>query len=241
MKAIDLYVKTNIKVSNNIYLMTLKGNINELILPGQFCELKIKNHYLRRPFAIVNSSKDSISILYKVIGEGTQLLSQYNTDEIINVLLPLGNSYPIIKENKDIILISGGIGLASILSLAYYLKENNVKFHMILGFNEIEEIPFIDKLKELDSNLEIALYNNNNQTPIDLIQNKDMSNSIIYACGPLSLLKKINEKYQGFISLEARMGCGYGVCNGCVIKNKNDETLSICKDGPIFKTKEIIL
>lgn len=228
---------SNKKVANNTYYLELEGKFSSIVKGGQFIEISIPNFFLRRPFAICDVKEKSFTILYKNVGKGTQALSKIQ-EGYIEGFGPLGNYYQIDK-NKDIILVSGGIGLASLFYVAKLLKKENINFKMILGFNSEEDFPLKEELDLLDIKYELALFNKK-ETPIDYLNKIDTTNSLIYACGPISLLKQIDEKYNGFISLEARMGCGYGVCNGCVIKSKKDsKTLRICKNGPIFKTNEV--
>ncbi len=234
MEVKEFKILRNKKIAKDTYLLQFEGQFNCKVQPGQFIEILIPNFYLRRPFGIYEYTNKSFSIIYKVIGEGTKNLVNLKRGTKLNILGPLGTSFPIIK-NKEAILVSGGVGFAPLSFLASELEKKKIKYTFLLGFNSEKEQPKLEF-----KNSKIA-YFKNNLTPCDLLKKENTKDKIIYACGPLLMLQDINKNYDdGFISLEARMGCGYGVCNGCAIKTFDNQAKKICKDGPVFKLKEVI-
>lgn len=237
----DFRIASNIKLANDTYLMKLEGKFDIVANPGQYVLISLDNFFLRRPFAIFDCNDNYFTILYKHVGRGTKAMTKLETGTKISVLGPLGHGFPIVTTSKKVYLVSGGVGLASIYLLAKKLKENNIPFNILVGFNSKDESYYLDELKKLDNNLQIAYFKEDNLTPIDLLKQTNVKDELVYACGPLGMLKQIDENYNGYISLEARMGCGYGICNGCPVKKRDgSEAVGVCKAGPVFKTKEVI-
>lgn len=208
---------------------------------GQFISVLCENRTLRRPFSIsdfekIENNKSLLTILVKIKGKGTEFLSNLKINDEISILAPLGNGFNI--KNEASLLVGAGIGIAPMLFLKKELNKQNINNYLIAGFRDDKEI-----IKGYD---EVTIGGSVVDRLEDLIKEKNIK--IVYACGPEIVLKligklckKLNIKSQ--LAMEKVMACGIGVCRGCVIKIKKNETIStasICKDGPVFSGDEII-
>ncbi len=242
MEQIIVKVVSNKTISNNIFEMKLNGSFNNL-KPGQFINIKIKNCYLRRPISICNHSKDTITIIYKVVGKGTDLLSKLKKNEELDILTNLGNGYDLTNSGVNPILIGGGVGIPPLYYLAKELLKLKIKPIIILGFNTKDDIFYIEEFKKLNIKIFITTIDGSigaKGLVTDALKQID-SYSYIYTCGPEKMLKAVYDVAltPGEYSFEARMGCGFGACMGCSCKIKYGSK-RICKDGPVLKSEEII-
>ncbi len=242
MQQIDLTITNNKQLTNQVYLMELSGSIEKPLKPGQFINLSISNLYLRRPISVCDYKDNLITIIYKVVGKGTEILSKMESGQIINTLTNLGNGFNVQNDAKKPLLIGGGVGVPPLYFLAKELIKLGKKPNVILGFNNKDEAFFEEEFKQLGIETYI--------TTVDGSKGKkgfvtDILDSIeydyFYTCGPKPMLKAIYNKStkDGEFSFEERMGCGFGACMGCSIKTKNGNK-RICKEGPVFLKEEII-
>ncbi len=227
-------------IAKDTFRLIIKSNL-QTARSGQFVSILCNNKTLRRPFSIsdfekISENESLLTVLFKVKGEGTEFLKNLKIDDKIDFLAPLGNGFNI--KNKNSLLVGAGIGIAPMLFLKKELNQKSIKNILLAGFkNEDEVITGYDEVK-----IEGSVVDDIEKT----IKEKNIE--IIYACGPYVVLKLINEiskklniEYQ--VAMEKVMACGIGVCRGCVIKTikNNKETISsICKDGPVFLSNEII-
>lgn len=245
----------NRKISGNIYHLKLIVKENLIFQPGQFINILINEDYdifLRRPFSVFNKTNKILEIIYKVIGKGTERLSKKKKGDLINILGPLGNSYIdfIDKNNiaeKDILLVAGGTGIASVYFFAKWLYDKNSNFKLLYGAKTKKEIIFNKFFKKFNALFSTDDGSYGKKGPITKFIKKSIdNNSIIFACGPepmLKALQNLNLKNEIYASFESYMGCGYGVCLSCVIPVKVDngfEYHRVCKEGPIFDLKKVI-
>lgn len=241
MKTQDFILKENKCLCKNTYLLHLEGEIDYPIIPGQFYDIELPNFFLRRPFGVYKYDSKNLYFIYKVVGKGTQELSHLKEGTILNLLGPIGNGFTSLEEES--LLLSGGLGFVPLFFLAKKLREENKSFHTILGFNSKDEVPDLSEFKELDPSLEIVTLDGSlgkKGLVFDVLEEKDYE-KCAYGCGPLVMLKEIDRRFKkGYVSLEARMGCGYAICNGCSVKTFDERHLKVCKDGPVFKIKEVV-
>ncbi len=247
----DVFVQSNQKIAENTFL--LKVNAEEYIpyvKPGQFFNIKVNNNsypLLRRPFSISDVEGDSILFMYKVVGEGTRILANKVVGDQINILGPLGNQFSINESSNHVILIGGGIGIAP---FPYLIKQlpNSVKYSVLFGVRTEKEVH--------SYGLKNILYSSDDGTvgikgnTIELldihlkqIAEKDVK---IFACGPNPMLKALqeytnNKNIECEVSMESAMACGFGICQGCPIENKDNNYKLICKDGPVFNIRDIMI
>lgn len=251
----DSTIKENKRIAENVYYLKLDINKNFIALPGQFINILVDENYemfLRRPFSIYNFEKKTIEIVYKVIGKGTIRLSKIKIGTTLNILGPLGNSYiDFFSENnnflKDILLIGGGTGIASLNFFCEWLSNKNKKFTLLYGVKSKKEIFFIKHFKKFNTIFftEDGSYEKKGVVT-DFIKKFINNNSVIFACGPQPMLKVIqNLKLDNkvYASFESYMGCGFGVCLSCVIPIKEKRTIEykrVCKEGPVFDLNKVI-
>jgi dihydroorotate dehydrogenase electron transfer subunit len=227
--------------------------------PGQFLNIKIDGDiFLRRPFSIHRVKGNNLEILYEVVGKGTEILSQKKKGEYLDVIGPLGKgfNYSILNTQYSIpILVAGGIGVAPLVFLAQKLKEiPNPKFQIptvLIGARNKNKILCAEEFKRLGLEVKIAtddgsrgFKGNVSDLLKHLLSTMNYELSTIYACGPYPMLKEIAKiakdyKIQAEVSLERHFACGIGICLGCIIQTKRGNQ-KVCKDGPVFKTEEII-
>ena len=226
-------------------------------LPGQFYQLKITGNYscdplLRRPLSIhdFDKKKGLLSFVYRVVGRGTELLSNFVSGDKVNILGPLGNGFKKDFKKKNILIIGGGMGVAPLSYLARNLIGEN-KIEVFLGFNNAEEAEYFNKefqkysLKVRISTMDGSAGFKGNLLELlyDYIDRKEMAD-YFFSCGPRQMLKelqKLSSKYNipGQVSLEERMGCGTGVCLSCVCKTVNGNQ-RVCSEGPVFNIQDVI-
>lgn len=226
----------NKKVKDDIYFCKLEIKFNAK--PGQFFMLRADNFrnspLLSRPFGVCDQDHDSISFLYQVKGSGTKIIKDLNKDSYVKILGPLGNGFKIKKDKKSAI-VAGGIGIAPLLFLA---KSLNKKADFFAGFSDDDY--FIDYFKNYINSLTITSDKKDKIFITDKIKTSDYD--VIYACGPNSMLKSLAEKNKDTeiqISMESHMACGIGACLGCTVINSKGDFIRVCKDGPVFDSKEI--
>ncbi len=230
----------NDKLTNNIYKLKLEGDTKSIKNPGEFINIKLNNFYLRRPFSLADYDNNSLTIFYKVVGEGTKALTNIKIGNILEVLVGLGNGFT--DLSKKPLIVAGGIGIAPFYKLVKEFNKLGIKPTLIYGEQDINNFIYLDFFKE-NTNLYLCTDNGSLGTkgnPITILKNNEIDYDTYYACGPTPLLKALKEyDSNGYLSLEARMGCGFGACMGCSIKTTVG-TKRVCKEGPVFKAGEVI-
>lgn len=241
MKNVILKIKENKQLSNDIYLMILEGDLSEIKNPGEFVEIKLDNYYLRRPISVHNYSKNELTLLYKVLGRGTNDLSKYQIGKELDVLVGLGNGFDISKSNKPL-LIAGGIGIAPMYNLALKFNKLGVKPTLIYGVSRESDLVLIDEFSKI-CNLIICSDDGSHGfkgNVVSYLKENKIDFDKYYACGPQVMLKYLKQYSEnGYVSLEARMGCGFGACMGCSIETTHGPK-RVCKEGPVFEASEVL-
>lgn len=241
MKNVILKIKENKQLSNDIYLMKLEGDLSEIKKPGEFVEIKLDNYYLRRPISVHNYSKNELTLLYKVLGRGTNDLSKYQIGKELDVLVGLGNGFDISKSNKPL-LIAGGIGIAPMYNLALKFNKLGIKPTLIYGVSRESDLVLIDEFSKI-CNLIICSDDGSHGfkgNVVSYLKENKIDFDKYYACGPQIMLKYLKQYSEnGYVSLEARMGCGFGACMGCSIETTHGPK-RVCKEGPIFEASEVL-
>ncbi len=234
-------ITKNTPLTDTVYKMVLKGDTSAITKPGQFVNIKLDGEFLRRPISVCDYDENSLTILYKVVGKGTEKMSKMQGGTL-DLLVGLGNGYDTKKSGETPLLIGGGVGVPPMYNLAKTLIGEGKTPSVILGFNTKEEIFY----KQEFENLGIKVY----LTTVDGSEGvkgfvtdvmKDLEYSYFYTCGPMPMFKAIEKtaKGSGQYSFEERMGCGFGACMGCSCKTKYGNK-RICVDGPVLEREEII-
>jgi len=251
MEIKECRVIENRKLEDIHFLLRVENNFSEKFIPGQFITVKIPPFFLRRPFSVCKIDEESISILYKVAGKGTECLSKKKKGEYLNIVGPCGNGFDIEKKHKNIWIIGGGVGVAPLIFLTEKLIQENKKVTFFYGARK-RDLLFFEILPygaEYIFSTEDGSYGNKGDI-LTIFRKflKSEKPDIVFSAGPVSLLKKLSqilkkEKIPSYMAVEERMGCGMGICYGCVIKIKKGkewEYKRVCKEGPVFKSEEII-
>lgn len=233
------------KIALDTYKMILKPVKMPKILPGQFVNIKVDGFMLRRPISVSSVNEDTYTIIYKVVGEGTEKLSEMKEGRTLDVLEPLGNPFPIHETLEEVLLIGGGVGVPPLYEVAKRYRKMDKNVVVCLGFNDVASVFYEDEFKSLGCEVYIATMDGSYATKgtvMDVIEEHNIMIDYIYSCGPMPMLKALNNVYtKGYLSFEARMACGIGTCMGCVCKDSQDSDIyyRICKEGPVFEIGKV--
>ena len=241
MKDLIFTIEDNKKIAKNTYEMVLCGDCDG-IKCGQFVNLKIEGFYLRRPISVCCVEGDKLTLIYKVVGEGTEVMAKMVKGEKILTLTGLGNGYDTSKSGSAPLLVGGGAGVPPMYQLCRDLVAEGKKPSVILGFNTADEVFYENEFKALGANVIIATADGTQGVKGFVTDAFDMVDyTYFYTCGPEPMLKAVYNKSvtSGEFSFEERMGCGFGACMGCSCKTKYGNK-RICKDGPVLVKEEII-
>lgn len=233
-------VLSNQPLTKDVYKMVLEGDTQYITAPGQFINIALDGKYLRRPISVCDYDENTITIIYKVVGEGTQQMSQMPAGTVLDVLTGLGNGYDISKSTKPL-LIGGGVGVPPMFNLAKELIKAGQKPYVILGFNTKDEIFYEEEFKAIGCDVAITTVDGSYGTKGFVTDALPADYDYFYTCGPLPMFKAIYNATttSGQFSFEERMGCGFGGCMGCSCKTKYGNK-RICKEGPVLVKEEII-
>jgi dihydroorotate dehydrogenase electron transfer subunit len=214
-----------------------------LVKPGQFVQVQVPGFYLRRPISVCEAEGNEMTLIYKAVGQGTDAMhATWMQVRQINLFGPLGHGFPI--ENKDAVLIGGGVGVPPLAETAkHYLRQGH-HVTVVLGFNTKEQIFLDQRFAELGCRVILATMDGSagiKGTVMDAIHQESIPTDFVEACGPMPMLKAVAAECKGYISLESRMACGIGACMGCVVKDPDEESMRVCKDGPVFEIGKVVL
>lgn len=236
------------KLVKDVFEMKLVGEAVQFVkAPGQFINIKINDSlqpYLRRPMSICDYDDHQITIIFKVVGEGTRLLSQKERGDTLDCLTGLGNGFLDLEAQKAVI-IGGGLGVPPMYKLAKELIVKGVDVQAVLGFNSQSDIFYQDKFEKICPTY-IATMDGSvgvKGTVLDAIKEYHIDFDKYYACGPEKMLDALVMMYpdNGYLSFEARMGCGFGACMGCSCRVKTKPYKRICVEGPVLHSSEVIV
>lgn len=241
MKDCVLEITQNYALTNDVYKMVLQGDVDDITSPGQFVNIKLDSLYLRRPISVCDKDENTLTILYKVVGKGTEKMSKMESGQKLTVLTGLGNGYDTSLSGDKPLLIGGGVGVPPLYLLAKKLITENKKVSVILGFNKKDEVFYEDEFKALGCNVKVTTVDGSYGTKGFVTNAMDDEYSYFYTCGPEPMLKAVYKasSTSGQMSFEERMGCGFGACMGCSCKTITGYK-RICKDGPVMKKEEIL-
>ena len=233
---------SNIPLTALIYKMELEGDTRSLTRSGQFVNIKIEGLYLRRPISVCDFCDGKMTLIYKVVGEGTEIMSKMQKGEELDILVGLGNGFDHTKSGNRTVLIGGGVGIPPLYNLCKRLISQGKEVSVILGFNTKDEIFYENEFKALGAQTFVTTVDGScgiKGFVTDAL--KDIDYDYFYTCGPEPMFKAIEKtaKTSGQYSFEERMGCGFGACMGCSCRTKYGNK-RICKDGPVLEREEII-
>lgn len=232
-------------IAEETYEMKLTGQTLHQVVPGQFINIKLPNelqHFLRRPISICDVQGDTLTIVYKIKGSGTEELSLMQPNQMIDFLGPLGHGFTVKNEYPRQVLVGGGIGIPPLYLLAKQMIELGITCDVVLGYNSKKDIFYADEFAKLGANVTVCTMDGStgfHGNVVEAMEYFKIPVSYYYACGPEKMLQALLEKkYIGQLSFEERMGCGFGACMGCSHKTI-DSYKRICKEGPVLESSEV--
>lgn len=240
MKNVILKIAGNVKVGKDLFLMRLEGDCSEIKNPGEFINILLPGHYLRRPISVCDFDKDHVDILFKILGHGTKDMSSFKVGDTLDCLIGLGNGFTIYSDRIPL-LVGGGIGIAPLVGLAKKFNAMGIRPTLVYGARGSDDLVLLDVLNEL---CDVYLCTDDGSlgyhgNVVDCIRNTNIMFDYYYSCGPYRMLEALANAFpNGCVSMEARMGCGFGACMGCSIKTKEGPK-RVCKEGPVFEGREV--
>ncbi len=241
MKEVLLTITENLPLTRDVYRMALSGDVSDIRTPGQFVNLLIPGTYLRRPISVCDLAENALTLIYRVVGTGTERLSSMEPGETLNVITGLGNGYDLSRSGERPVLVGGGVGIPPLLLLARRLLAEGKKPSVVLGFNRREDIFLEDAFTALGLPVTVTTMDGSYGVRGLVTDALPADATYFYACGPLPMLRALSQAtpLSGQLSFEARMGCGFGACMGCSMQTANGP-VRICREGPVLD-REVIL
>ena len=241
MKQLTFEIQSNEQIAKNVYRMQLCGDTTG-ILPGQFVNIRVEGQFLRRPISVCNINNGVLTIIYKVVGVGTEAMSHLPIGTQLDVLTVLGNGYDLSKAGDRPLLVGGGVGVPPMYMLARQLREAGKAVRVILGFNTKDEVFYEEEFRALGCDVTVTTVDGSHGVKGFVTNALDGQQSYYYTCGPLPMIKALIQAAgtHGEVSMEERMGCGFGACMGCTIQTTNGPK-RVCKEGPVFPANELQL
>ena len=234
-------ISLNQKLVDNVYKMVLVGDTSDITACGQFINIQLDGLYLRRPISVCDCDETSVTIIYKVVGKGTEQMSKMTVGETLDVLTGLGNGYDLSLSGDNPLLLGGGVGVPPLYMLAKKLISEGKNVSVILGFNTATEVFYEQEFKDLGCDVTVTTVDGSYGVKGFVTNAYPQKYTYFYTCGPEPMLKAIYKTAltSGQMSFEERMGCGFGACMGCSCKTIAGYK-RICKDGPVMLKEEIL-
>ena len=234
-------IKTNDLIAKNTYRMTLSGDTSHITNAGQFVNIKLEGFFLRRPISVCDLEGDLLTLIYKVVGEGTEAMAKMGAGEKLDVLCGLGNGYDLSVSGETPLLIGGGAGVPPMFLLARRLIAEGKCPKAILGFGSADEVFYKEEFLKIGVPVTVTTVDGSEGVKGFVTDAMDTEYSYFFTCGPEPMLKAVYDKSKtsGQFSFEERMGCGFGACMGCSCKTKYGNK-RICREGPVLVKEEIV-
>ena len=241
MKQSIFTIIENKALTKDVFKMVLEGDTSAITASGQFVNIQLAGKFLRRPISVCDWDDTTLTIVYKVVGHGTEQMSEMNVGEKLDILTGLGNGYDLTLAGDAPLLIGGGVGVPPMYGAARKLSEMGIKAKVILGFNVKDEIFYEEEFKALGCEVTVTTVDGSYGVKGFVTNALPESYSYFYTCGPEPMLKAVYKatSTSGQMSFEERMGCGFGACMGCSCKTITGYK-RICKEGPVMKKEEIL-
>lgn len=235
-------VLENAPLAPLVWKMRLSADTSAITAPGQFVNIRLPGLYLRRPISICDWDEESLTLIYKVVGKGTDAMTRIKPPHRLDLLVGLGNGYDTAKSGQKPLLLGGGVGVPPLYGLCKALLREGKDVTVILGFNAKEELFYEEEFKALGTKVFVTTVDGSYGEKgfvTDVMKNLDYT--YFYTCGPGPMFRAIEKTAvtSGQFSFEARMGCGFGACMGCSMETKSGAK-RVCKDGPVFEREEIL-
>ena len=237
-------VLSNEPLTTTVYRMVLVGDTQYITRSGQFINIELEGKFLRRPISVADYDATTITIIYKVVGRGTEQMRNMAVGTKLDILTGLGNGFSTDNDAKHPLLVGGGVGVPPMYNLCKRLLKEGKRPTIVMGFNTASEVFYTEEFKALGVEVYCSTADGSMGTKgfvTDAIREAGIEFDYLYTCGPLPMFKALYEatSVDGEFSFEERMGCGFGGCMGCTCKTKHGYK-RICKEGPVLKREEII-
>ena len=234
-------IVSNDALTDVVYKMILEGDTSAITNCGQFVDLRLPEKYLRRPISVCDYDERTLTLIYKVVGSGTEIMAKLPAGTKLDVLTGLGNGYDTSLSGDRPVLVGGGVGVPPMFNLCKKLIAEGKHPQVVLGFNAASEIFLAEDFRALGVEVHIATADGSVGTKgfvTDVI--RELNYTYFYSCGPMPMFKAMENVMttSGQYSFEERMGCGFGACMGCTIQVKSGYK-RVCKDGPVFFREEV--
>lgn len=243
MKQSLFTIKENVALTHDIMKMVLAGDTADITRPGQFVNVLIEGQYLRRPISVNDAIDGELTLIYKIVGVGTEKMAKMTTGEKLDILTGLGNGYDIETSGDRPLLIGGGVGVPPLYMLAKQLCAKGCDVTVILGFRSARDVFYKDEFEALGAKVFVTTEDGTAGTKgfVTGVFGEAGDYTHTYSCGPEPMLRAVynTSNTSGQYSFEERMGCGFGACMGCSCKTLYGNK-RICKDGPVLVKEEIV-
>ena len=241
MKQSIFQILSNTALTDSVFKMVLSGDTSAITAPGQFVNIQLDGLFLRRPISVCDYDKNTLTLVYKVVGKGTEKMSRMMPGTQLDLLTGLGNGYDLTLSGERPVLLGGGVGVPPLYNLAKKLMAQGKAVTVILGFNSKSEIFYEDAFQALGCTVLVTTVDGSYGVKGFATDALPEDYTYFYTCGPEPMLKSVYRatKTSGQMSFEERMGCGFGACMGCSCKTLTGYK-RICKDGPVMKKEEIL-
>lgn len=247
---VDIISNENVAVDTFKMVMSAPSSFISEFKAGQFIHMDIPGRndlILRRPISVHSVSQTTITVIYKVLGEGTMQLSLLKPHDTIDIMGPIGRGFPMDSKYQSVALIGGGLGCAPLMSAP--AVDSSKEYHAFLGFGSADMMYMTKDMESVCDSCSVATDDGSfgfKGNSVQMLAEFLKTNKVdaVFACGPVPMmkgLKALNTGIPTFLSLEERMGCGYGACLTCVCQTKGDGYKRVCVDGPVFPAEEVEL
>ena len=241
MKQSIFTILENTPLTRDVYRMVLEGDTSAITAPGQFVNIQLAGKFLRRPISVCDWNETTLTIIYKVVGHGTEAMCVMVPGEKLDILTGLGNGYDLSLCGDNPVLLGGGVGVPPMYGLAKALVREGIVPTVVLGFNTESEIFYENEFKALGCAVTVTTVDGSYGVKGFVTDALPENYSHFCTCGPEPMLKAVYKATvtSGQMSFEERMGCGFGACMGCSCKTLTGYK-RICKEGPVMKKEEIL-
>ena len=241
MKQSLFSIVSNTPLTDSVYKMVLSGGTSAITAPGQFVNIQLTGKFLRRPISVCDYDGETLTIVYKVVGKGTEQMASMTAGETLDILTGLGNGYDLAPAGDRPVLLGGGVGVPPLYHLAKRLLALGKEVTVVLGFNTASEIFYEKEFQALGCKVFVTTVDGSYGKKGFVTDALPEDYTYFYTCGPEPMLKAVyrTTNTSGQMSFEQRMGCGFGACMGCSCKTLTGNK-RICKEGPVMRKEEIL-
>lgn len=241
MKQGEYTLRQSRLLTENVWELRLSGDAAPITAPGQFVNIRVEGCFLRRPISVCDWDREGLTIVFKAVGKGTAALAGMKAGDKLDLLCGLGNGFDLSRCGARTLLLGGGVGVAPLYGLGRALLREGKSPLAVLGFNRAEEIFYEEEFRSLGIETVIATVDGSAGVRGFVTDALPEEYDFFCACGPLPMLKSVCARVPtpGLLSLEERMGCGFGACMGCTIETRSGSR-RVCREGPVFEKEELL-